>query len=72
MSTIVHEIEETVTSPDEYGWQDSQLLEDADKCNVKFTNTVEHRDILVVDENSQRSILEYGDFNTSVHTGDLG
>lgn len=36
LSTIVHEIAETVTSPDEDGWQDSEFQEISDKCNVKI------------------------------------
>jgi hypothetical protein len=50
MSTIVHEIAETATSPDENGWQDSQFLEVADKCNVRYTNSVELWFILLVDK----------------------
>jgi hypothetical protein len=30
MSTIVHELAESVTSPNEDGWQDAQFLEVAD------------------------------------------
>jgi Phosphate-induced protein 1 conserved region len=72
-SVIVHELAETVTSPDEDAWMNSQSLEIADKCYVSFSTTVEFWKLVEMDTSSRGlGVLEYPDSKAIFHSGYMG